>query len=261
MIITTKGIDENASQYLIENGCIGCRRVEKKHLKRIAQLTGGKVMLSLADDDGEETLDTSVFGKCGVVEERNLGARDILFLHGTEKTKAQTIILRASNRYMLDEVERSVHDCLCVIKRTLESKRVVPGGGAVEAALSIYLESYAKSLNSREQLAIQEFAQALTIIPKTLALNGAHDAIDLVAKLRGYHQKAQAEEASKRYRWIGLNLEDGSVRDNVKAGVLEPAMSKIKSIKFATEAAVTILRIDDAIQMNPKVDPKDPHDH
>lgn len=135
---------------------------------------------------------------------------------------------------MLDEVERSLHDCLCIIKRTLESKRVVPGGGAVEAALSIYLEHFAKTLRSREQLAIQQFAQAMTIIPKTLALNGAYDAIDLVAKLRGYHQIAQNEVQRKKYRWIGLDLENGKVRDNVKAGVLEPAMSKIKSIKFAT---------------------------
>merc|ERR1719461_925854 len=202
-----------------------------------------------------------MFGKCEMVEERTLGDRDILFLKGCSSTAAQTVLLRGGNRYILDEVERSLHDCLCIIKRTLESKRVVPGGGAVEAALSIYLEHMAKTLRSREQLAIQEFAQALTIIPKTLALNGALDAIDLVAKLRGYHQKAQADEKDKRYRWIGLNLENGPVRDNVKHGVLEPAMSKIKSIKFATEAAVTILRIDDSITMNPKADPKDPHDN
>merc|ERR1719412_793226 len=191
----------------------------------------------------------------------HIADEEVTFFKGTASTSAQTIILRGSNPYMMDEIERSLHDCLCVIKRTLESKRVVPGGGAVEAALSIFLESYAKSLNSREQLAIQEFAAALTIIPKTLALNGAYDAIDMVAKLRRYHQKAQTEESYKKYRWIGLDLDKGAVRDNVKAGVLEPAMSKIKSIKFACEAAVTILRIDDAITMAPKVEPKDPHGH
>merc|ERR1711941_260379 len=94
------------------------------------------------------------------------------------------------------------------------------------AALSIYLEHMAKTLRSREQLAIQEFAQALTIIPKTLALNGALDATDIVAKLRGYHSIAQNEDSRRKYRWIGLDLENGKMRDNVKAGVLEPAMSK-----------------------------------
>jgi len=261
VILTTKGIDDMSAKYLVDRGCIGVRRVEKKHLKRIARLTGGQVLMSLANDMGEESVDPSSFGSCEMVEERNIGDRDIFFLKGCSSTAAQTILLRGGNRYMLDEVERSLHDCLCIIKRTLESKRVVPGGGAVEAALSIYLEHFAKTLRSREQLAIQQFAQAMTIIPKTLALNGAYDAIDLVAKLRGYHQIAQNEVQRKKYRWIGLDLENGKVRDNVKAGVLEPAMSKIKSIKFATEAAVTILRIDDSIKMAPAQNPQDPHGH
>lgn len=259
VMATTRGIDDMFLKLFVDNGILALRRVDKKHLKRIARLTGGKVVTSLADESGEQSLDPACLGHCEEVVQQEVSDEPVIFFKGTSSTSAQTIILRGSNPYMMDEIERSLHDCLCVIKRTLESKRVVPGGGAVEAALSIYLESYAKSLNSREQLAIQEFAQALTIIPKTLALNGAFDAIDLVAKLRGYHQKAQADEKDKRYRWIGLDLVNGTVRDNVKAGVLEPAMSKIKSIKFATEAAVTILRIDDAIQMNPKVDPKDPH--
>merc|ERR550514_187655 len=111
---------------------------------------------------------------------------------------------------MLDEIERSIHDSLCCIKRVLESKRVVPGGGAVEAALSVYLEHVAESMASREQLAIVEFAQALLIIPKTLALNGAHDATDLVAQLRGFHNAAQSDESRKqKYMYTGLNLENG----------------------------------------------------
>jgi len=259
VVLTAKGIDDMYNKMFIDAGVMALRRVDKKHLKRIARLTGGKVISSLATEDGEQGFEKAFLGECEEVVQKVISDREVIFFKGTSSTAAQTIILRGSNPYMMDEIERSLHDCLCVIKRTLESKRVVPGGGAVEAALSIYLESYAKSLNSREQLAIQEFANALTVIPKTLALNGAYDAMDLVAKLRGYHQKAQADEKDKRYRWIGLNLEDGTVRDNVKHGVLEPAMSKIKSIKFATEAAVTILRIDDSITMNPKADPKDPH--
>jgi len=149
---------------------------------------------------------------------------------------------------MLDEIERSLHDSLCVVKRVLESKRVVAGGGAVEAALSVYLEHVAETMASREQLAIAEFAQALLIIPKTLALNGAHDATDLVAQLRGFHNAAQSNASRKEWMYIGLNLENGRARNNLAAGVLEPAMSKIKSIKFATEAAITILRIDDSIK-------------
>jgi T-complex protein 1 subunit alpha len=145
-----------------------------------------------------------------------------------------------------------VHDSLCVVKRVLEGKKVVAGGGCVEAALSIYLENFATSLSSREQLAIAEFAKSLLVIPKTLAVNAAKDATDLVAKLRAYHNSSQTKKDNSHLKWFGLDLVEGVVKDNKKAGVLEPAMSKIKSLKFATEAAITILRIDDMIKLNPE---------
>ncbi|XP_065323182.1 T-complex protein 1 subunit alpha-like [Gordionus sp. m RMFG-2023] len=162
-----------------------------------------------------------------------------------------TLILRGANDTMLDEVERSVHDALCVVNRVLESKSVVAGGGAVETAVSIYLEHFATSISSREQLAIAEFAKALLAIPKTLASNAALDATDLIAKLRAHHNNSQTKTEQNQWKWAGLDLLNGTIRDNRAAGVLEPAMSKIKSIKFATEAAITILRIDDLIKLNP----------
>ena len=155
---------------------------------------------------------------------------------------------------MLDEMDRSLHDALCIVKRTLESGSVVPGGGAVEAALSIYLETLATTLGSREQLAIAEFADALTVIPKTLTVNAAKDATELVAKLRAYHHTAQSKEGKGHLKQFGLDLVEGVVRNNVEAGVLEPAMSKVNVIKFATEAAITILRIDDLISLAPNED-------
>jgi T-complex protein 1 subunit alpha len=111
---------------------------------------------------------------------------------------AVTLLLRGANDYMLDEVDRALHDALCIVKRVLETRSVVPGGGAVEAGLSIYLENFADMLGSKEQLAINEFAQALLVIPKTLAVNAAKDATELVAKLRTYHNHAQRSE-DKRY--------------------------------------------------------------
>eukprot|EP00483_Globobulimina_turgida_P010018 UN10037 len=193
-----------------------------------------------------------------------VGDRDILFIKGCRSTRAQTIVLRGVNWYMLEELERSIHDALCVLKRVLESGRVVPGGGAVEVALSVYLQHIARQMSSRQQLAIAEFAQAMLVIPKTLAINGGYDAADLVSKLRRYHAKSQGaelksdEEDVNENKYAGLDLENGTIGNRVKAGVLEPAMSKIKSIKFATEAAITILRIDDSICLERKEDPKDP---
>lgn len=150
---------------------------------------------------------------------------------------------------MLDEMERSIHDSLSIVKRALESNTLVAGGGAVEAALSVYLENLATTLGSREQLAIAEFAEALLIIPKVLAVNAAKDSTELVAKLRAYHHSAQTKSEKQHLAGTGLDLVKGVVRNNIEAGVLEPAMSKIKIIQFATEAAITILRIDDMIKL------------
>lgn len=175
-----------------------------------------------------------------------------MFFSGLKQTRAQTIILRGANEYFLDEIERSIHDALCVVKRVLESNAVVAGGGAVEVALSIFLDDYARTLGTREQLAIAEFSEALLVIPKTLAINAAKDATDLIAKMRVFHNAAQhaSDESKKELKHTGLDLINGKLRNNLNAGVLEPAMSKVKSLKFATEAAITILRIDDMIKLS-----------
>ena len=146
-----------------------------------------------------------------------------------------------------------MNDALWAVARTLDAQSVVPGGGAVEAALAVYLENFAHTLGSREQLAIAAFAESLLVIPKTLAMNAALDSTDLLAKLRVEHTEAlkAADDKTKAKRWTGLDLIEGELRDNVAAGVLEPQPSKVKSLQFATEAAVTVLRIDDTIRLNP----------
>ena len=154
--------------------------------------------------------------------------------------------------HMLDEVERSLHDALCAIKRALESASVVPGGGCVEAALSIYLEDFATTLGSREQLAIAEFAEAMLVIPKQLAVNAAKDATDIVAKLRSNHNAAQTDKAQAELKYTGLDCITGNIQNNLAAGIIEPALSKVKMIQFATEAAITVLRIDDMIKLHPE---------
>lgn len=152
---------------------------------------------------------------------------------------------------MLDEIQRSINDSLQVIKRILESNSIVAGGGAVEAALSVYLDDFARTLGSREQLAIAEFSDALLVIPKTLAINAAKDATDLIAKLKVFHNSASKDNSnqSKNLQFSGLDLINGKIRNNLIAGVLEPALSKVKQLKFATEAAIAILRIDDMIKL------------
>ena len=254
VILCSRGIDDFALKYFVENSALAIRRIKKGDLRRIANCTGGKIVVSLADFEGEERFEPSYLGNCGKVFEKRVGDWDYTFFEGMKHTRAQTVILRGANDFFLDEVERSMHDSLCVIKRVLESNNVVVGGGAVEVALSVFLDDYARTLGSREQLAIAEFSEALQIIPKTLAINAAKDATDLIAKLRVFHNASQKtdDEAKKALKNSGLDLITGKVRDNLKAGVLEPAISKIKSLKFATEAAITILRIDDMIKLAPK---------
>jgi T-complex protein 1 subunit alpha len=260
VILTTKAIDDLAQKYLVEAGVMGVRRCKKSDLKKIAKATGGKLILSMANLEGEESFDAANLGEADSVAQEPVSDQELIVIKGTKETQGASIILRGANALMLDEMDRSVHDALCALKRVLEMGSIVPGGGAVEVALAMYLESFARTLGSREQLAIAEFAQALLVIPKTLAVNAAQDAIDLAAKLCTLHKAAQDKDDKKQFARYGLDLTEGKPRDNVAAGVLEPTQGKIKCIQFATEAAMSILRIDDLIKLQPRAAPRGGHD-
>ncbi|KAI8838352.1 hypothetical protein BC829DRAFT_426147 [Chytridium lagenaria] len=203
----------------VEAGCMAVRR-------RIAKATGATFISTLANLEGEETLIQEV------VQER-ISDDECILVKGTKVHSSASLILRGANDFMLDEMERSIHDCLCA--------------WCVETALSIYLENFATSVGSREQLAIAEYAQALL------------DSTDLVSKLRAYHNASQTSVEKQALKWYGLDLIKGQVRDNLHAGILEPALSKVKSLKAATEAAIALLRIDDMIKINPDRPEEDPH--
>lgn len=252
VILTTGGIDDLCLKYFVEAKAIAVRRCKKVDLKRIAKATGATFVTSLANLEGEESFEPSMLGEAASVSQERICDDELIIVRGTKARTASSIILRGPNDFYCDEMERSIHDSLCVVKRVLESKNVVVGGGAVEAALSIYLENFATTLSSREQLAIAEFAKSLLVIPRTLAVNAAQDASDLVAKLRAYHNTSQTKAEHAALKDFGLDLYEGAVKDNRKMGVFEPAISKVKSLKFATEAAITILRIDDLIKLEPE---------
>jgi len=232
VILATKGIDDFALKYFVEKGCIAIRRVTKNDMRRIAEASGATMALSMSDLEGAEKFEPAWLGTADLCKEERIGDFDYVFIEGFKQTKTQTILIRGANEFMTAEIERSIHDALCVVKRVLESNTVVAGGGAVETALSVYLDNYARGLGSREQLAIAEFAEALLIIPKTLAVNATQDATDLVAKLKAFHYASQSgDEKKKDYIYAGLDLMNGKIRNSIKAGVLEPSISKIKSLK------------------------------
>ncbi|KAK6737505.1 hypothetical protein RB195_019921 [Necator americanus] len=250
VVLTTGGIDDLCLKQFVEVGAMAVRRCKKTDLKRIAKATGATLVSSLATLEGDEAFDPSLLGHADEVVQERISDDELILIKGPKARTASSIILRGANDVMLDEMERSVHDALCVVRRVLESRRLVVGGGAVETALNVWLEAFATTLSSREQLAVAEFAQALLVIPKTLSANAAKDSTELVAKLRAFHHKAQTNLQLQHLKWAGLDLENGDIRDNRVAGVIEPLLSKVKSLKFATEAAITILRIDDLIKLD-----------
>jgi len=255
VVLTTKGVDDTCMKYFVEAGVFCARRVPKDDLKRLAKATGGQVIITMADLEGDESFDASALGTCRAIQETRVGDGELLKIFGCKGSGASTIVLRGANEYMIDEIDRSLHDSMCVVKRMLESNSLVPGGGAVEAALNVYLEEYAlNTIDTREQLAVEAFAEALMVIPKTLAVNAAKDGAELVSKLKSIHAKSQLKDGvseNSNLKNSGLDLINGEIRDSLAAGVVEPAISKIKSLRFATEAAITILRIDDRITVMP----------
>ncbi|KAJ0418936.1 chaperonin Cpn60/TCP-1 family [Aspergillus carlsbadensis] len=273
VVLTTKGIDDMVLKLFVEKGAMAVRRCKKEDLRRIAKATGATLVSSLSDLNGDEKFEASYLGHADEVVQDRISDDECILVKGTKVHTSASIILRGPNDFSLDEMERSVHDSLCAVKRTLESGSIVPGGGAVETALHMYLEEFAVTVGSREQLAIGEFAQSLLIVPKTLAVNAAKDSSELVAQLRKRHavsQRVQEGEANekekaiakkKEYRNYGLDLTKGRVHDCLKAGVLEPSMGKLKQLKSAVEACIAIMRIDTMIKLDPEQKGDDGHGH
>lgn len=264
VVLTTKGIDDLVLKLFVEKGAMAVRRCKKEDLRRIAKATGATLISSLSDLNGDEKFEPSSLGHADEVVQERISDDECILVKGTRAFSSASIILRGSNDYQLDEMERSMHDSLSAVKRTLESGSIVPGGGAVETALHIYLEEFAVTVSSRVQMAIGEFAQSLLVVPKTLAVNAAKDSSELVAQLRVRHalsqrgQEGEANEHEKEvarrraYRNYGLDLLRGKTVDVVKMGVLEPSMSKVKQLKSAVEACIAIMRIDTLIKLDPE---------
>ena len=249
VIFTSNTIDELCTKPIIKAGAIGVRHVSDAEINMIARATGATIMTQIFDEDGNDTFKPEWLGECDVCEQVVVGYNEMLVLRGGKKETTASIVLRGPNTFALEEANRTLRDALSAVKRVIESHHIVSGGGAIEAALSVYLTRTATQQSGKEQVAMLKFAEALLVIPKILANNAALDSIDVVARLRAAHNAAQ--EANELPCFASLNLETGEVRNGIEAGVIEPGMSKVKSIQFATEAAITILRIDDLIKVKP----------
>lgn len=242
VLFCQKGIDDIAQHYLAKAGIFATRRVKKSDMEKLARATGGSLVSSIDAINKEE------LGKAGLVEERKVSGEDMTFVEQCKNPKSVSIIVRGGTEHVVDELERAINDALRVVGVVVEDKKVVAGGGAPETELSLRLREYAASVGGRAQLAIEAFAAALEIIPRTLAENAGLDPIDMLVEIRAAHEKGK-----KTY---GLDVFAGKATDMKAAGVVEPLRVKTQAISSAAEAAIMILRIDDVIASSKSAAPE-----
>jgi archaeal chaperonin len=240
VIFCQKGIDDLAQHMLAREGILAVKRVRKSDMERLEKATGGKLITNI-EDLGPEDL-----GKAGKVYEKKIFDEILIFIEECKDPKAVSIIIRGSTKHVAEEVERAVDDAIGVVSATLEDGKVVVGGGAPEIAIAKGLREYADSISGREQLAIGAFADALEVVPKTLAENAGLDQIDVLVDLRAAHEKDHH---------MGLDVFEGKVSDMELAGVIEPHRVKKQAIQSAAEAAEMLLRIDDVIASSAAKEP------
>jgi thermosome len=233
VLFCQKGIDDVAQHYLAKAGILAVRRVKKSDIENLARATGANIVNSI------DTITNKDLGSAGLVEERKISGDEMIYVSKCKNPKAVSIIVRGGTEHVVDELERAMHDALMVVSVVIEGKKIVAGGGAPETELSLQLRRYASQEGGRVQLAIEAFASALEVIPRTLAENAGLDPIDMLVAIRAAH------EAGKKN--FGLNVYEGKPVDMLKAGVVEPLRVKTQAISSAAEAAVMILRIDDII--------------
>lgn len=248
-MLTTKGIDDSVVKLLHKNGIFAIRRVSIDDLKKIAISCGTKLQKLFYTNNFKKQKQINNFGTAEEVFEQNVSDSKIILIRGCNFSPGNSVLLRGANNNILEEIYRSLIDAISVLKRAIEGKKLLAGGGACEISLNILLQRLSDSVPSREQLPIYEFGEALLLLPKTLLNNAGIKDLNLLSKLRALHTASSGRKDYK-YRYYGLDLSNRKLKNNVTAGVVEPALSKLKSIQMATEAAITILRIDDFVITN-----------
>ena len=233
VVLCQKGLDDMVQHYFAKAGILAVRRVKESDLTKLAKATGARIVSNL-DDLFEKDL-----GSAQIVEERKIEEDRWVFIEGCKHPKSVTLLLRAGSQRVVDEVERSIHDAIMVVKDVMEVPSIVAGGGAPETYTATKIRSWAKTLEGREQLAAEKFADALETIPLTLSENAGMDPIDTLAALRSRQIKGE--------KWTGIDVMKGRVGNMKSSDIIEPLSVKNQIISAAAEAACMILRIDDVI--------------
>jgi archaeal chaperonin len=233
VVICQKGIDDIAQHYLAKSDILTVRRVKESDMTKLARATAARIVNNIDDLISED------LGSANIVEERKVETDKWVFVEGCKHPKSVTILIRGGSQRVVDEAERSIHDALMVTKDVLEKPFIVAGGGSPEAFVAGKLREWTSTLSGREQLAAEKFADALEVIPITLAENAGMDPIDTTTDLRA--------KQSKGSKWIGIDVKTAKITDISKLDIFEPLSVKEQIVKSATEVASMILRIDDVI--------------
>jgi len=233
VLICQKGIDDIAQHYLAKYGIMAIRRVKESDMIKLSKATGGRVISNL-DDLSENDL-----GIADLAHQKKVESDKWVFIEGCKHPQSVTLLIRGGTQRVIDEVDRSIHDSLMVVKDVIEKPAIVAGGGAPEAFAASLLKDWADHFDGREQLAIKKYAEALETIPLTIAENAGMDPIDTMANLRAKQNHGQ--------KWTGIDARNMKIADMMAINVVEPIVVKEQIIKSATEAACMILRIDDVI--------------
>jgi len=232
-IICQKGIDDLAQHFLAKEGIYAVRRAKDSDMEKLAKATDAKIVANLDDLSAED------LGNAGNVEERKYGDDKLTFIMDCKNPKAVSILIRGGTEHVVDELERGLHDSLSVVKVALEDGKMTAGGGAAATAIAMALREYAPSVGGREQMAIEAYANAIEVVPKTLSQNAGLDPIDMMLEIRRAHKQGN--------KYAGINVFTGKVDDMLKNNVIEPLRVGLQEIQASTEAANLILRIDDVI--------------
>ena len=236
VLICQKGIDDIAQHYLSKHGIMAIRRVKESDMIKLSKATDGRVISNL-DDLSEKDL-----GSADLAHQKKVESDKWVFIEGCKHPQSVTLLIRGGTQRVIDEVDRSIHDSLMVVKDVIEKPEIVAGGGAPEAFAASQLKEWADNFSGREQLAIKKYAEALEVIPLTIAENAGMDPIDTMATLRSKQNQGQ--------KWTGIDAKNTKIADMMAINVLEPIVVKEQIIKSATEAACMILRIDDVIAIS-----------
>ena len=233
VVICQKGIDDLAQHYMAKKGIFAIRRAKKSDMEALAKATGAKIITNIDD------LDSASLGKAAKVEERKIGESDMTFVTGCDEAKSVSVLLRGGTEHVVDEIKRAFDDAVGVVSVAWEDGAVLTGGGSVLASLSRELRVYAEGIGGREQMAIEAFASALEVIPRTLSENAGLDPVTTIIELRKAHADGKKHS--------GINVYEGGVVDMLESFVVEPMRVVEQAIQSATETATMILRIDDVI--------------